>query len=278
MSIPLEKLKEIGLREVVVNTHISLNRLQAIVEKNFEALPDRTTTIGLLKILRRECDVEIEDWLKEYEEFLKNGEQGDIGEKRDEPQNIEDSQNSNGIKIFFVVLALVIVVILALYLYFNPLSNIKSIAQTESTTQKQEEIIFENSDERLKELKELKENIVVTYEDNITKQEEVDEVEIVKEVIDKNITIEPKTRIWIGIVFLDNFEKRDFFVDSFLTLDLNRSQILYTGHGLFDIVEGNTTKSLNKQSTVRLHYDREKESVEEIDTTRYKELNRGMDW
>ncbi len=71
----IEKLKKIGAKEISKHTHMALNKIQFILDSNFEELHDRTTTIGLIKILEREYNVDLQKWQEEYNEFCNNHKQ-----------------------------------------------------------------------------------------------------------------------------------------------------------------------------------------------------------
>lgn len=69
MQDQLEKLREIGVREIAKATKISIAKLEDILQKRFENI-QRVRAQGFLNILEREYKVDLSDWLKEYDESL----------------------------------------------------------------------------------------------------------------------------------------------------------------------------------------------------------------
>lgn len=76
-----EKLQNIGAREISKKTHIALNKIQHILDRNYKELRDGATTHGLLQIIERECHVNLKEWEEEYREFWRNydGSDDDVG-------------------------------------------------------------------------------------------------------------------------------------------------------------------------------------------------------
>ncbi|MBS9778681.1 MAG: hypothetical protein KGV58_00055 [Campylobacteraceae bacterium] len=66
-------LEEIGLQEVSRKTHIETKYLEYMVDKDFSKLK-RTNALGFVKIIKREYNLELKDWLEEFEAYwIKNG-------------------------------------------------------------------------------------------------------------------------------------------------------------------------------------------------------------
>ncbi|MDO5045249.1 phosphatidylglycerophosphate synthase [Campylobacter sp.] len=62
-------LREIGLSEVSRKTHIETEHLGYIADKNFQKLA-RLNVVGLIKILKREYDIDFTQWMDEYNSFM----------------------------------------------------------------------------------------------------------------------------------------------------------------------------------------------------------------
>lgn len=65
----INSLKDIGLNEVARKTHIEVEYLGYILNKNYEKLA-RLNAKGFLKILEREYNVDSKEWLEGYNNFL----------------------------------------------------------------------------------------------------------------------------------------------------------------------------------------------------------------
>lgn len=89
-------LKQMDIEEVHRKTRITLVRLRDILEKRFENI-DPTRARGFIKILERELQLDLSEWLKEYEEYLhpymqKEDVQGEVESKETKPLE-QDSPN-----------------------------------------------------------------------------------------------------------------------------------------------------------------------------------------
>lgn len=67
MDEAIEILKKIGVKEINKTTKISVNKIEDILEKRFSNI-QRVRVVGFLKILEREYKVDLNEWLKEYDE------------------------------------------------------------------------------------------------------------------------------------------------------------------------------------------------------------------
>ena len=64
-----KKLQDLNLKEVSIKTQIEVKFLEALVEKDFETLR-RFNVKGFIKILNREYELDFDDFLEEYENYL----------------------------------------------------------------------------------------------------------------------------------------------------------------------------------------------------------------
>ncbi|MGP1451071.1 MAG: hypothetical protein ACTTJS_08155 [Wolinella sp.] len=69
MEEAISKLRSIGIKEISLRTHIALNKIEGILEKDFARL-DKTTAIGFVRILEREYGVDLGEWMVEFENYL----------------------------------------------------------------------------------------------------------------------------------------------------------------------------------------------------------------
>lgn len=300
MNELIDRLKEIGLKEIASKTYISYNRLEDIVDLNFNKLRDKTTVFGIIKILEREYKLDFNPWRSEYENYFQESGSIDFEENSEINQLISKASNQDEPrKTILIPSLLVIALIVLIFLayqnreivlkYIEGISSEKSSEESKSDSDKKDNqvnFIVPNETKEIDELSESANEVVVVYENNITEQNLIDEEEIesnitqaqdilIKEI---NITIAPSTRLWLGVVFLDNNQKRDYFIEDRFELNTNRSQLLYMGHSAFEIIEGNKISKPSSQTTSRYYYDSQTYELVEIDVDRFRELNRGADW
>ena len=68
-----EKLQLMDIKEVHKKTCITIARLQDIVNKNFDNMDSATRTYGFIKILERELQLDLKDWVQEYNHYKQYG-------------------------------------------------------------------------------------------------------------------------------------------------------------------------------------------------------------
>lgn len=66
----LEKLKMYSLRDIEQQTHIDIKTIECIINCNFNELR-KSKTKAMIKILEREYDVDLSEWLKVFDEYCK---------------------------------------------------------------------------------------------------------------------------------------------------------------------------------------------------------------
>lgn len=69
MEEAIEKLKSIGHGEINQKTHIASNKILYILNRDYERF-DKTTAIGFIRILEREYNVDLSEWVKEFEAYI----------------------------------------------------------------------------------------------------------------------------------------------------------------------------------------------------------------
>ena len=69
-----------------------------------------------------------------------------------------------------------------------------------------------------------------------------------------NFFIIPTQKAWVGIIYLDNFSKKDFLIRSKLTLDPNRDQLIVVGHKHFMIYNKTYSVKFMGKGPVRFIY------------------------
>lgn len=83
-----DKLQQMDIAEVHRKTRITLARLQDIVEKRFDNI-DPTRAHGFIKILERELQLNLSEWVKEYDTYRNPQMQKDSNVTQDNMENKE---------------------------------------------------------------------------------------------------------------------------------------------------------------------------------------------
>ncbi len=99
----------------------------------------------------------------------------------------------------------------------------------------------------------------------------------VKKVIDKgNFYIYPTKKAWVGIIYLDDFTKKDFLIRTKLPLDAGRDQLIVVGHSHFRIYNKSYSVKFRSKNLVRFIY-RDGELME-INKKEFKRSSAGVGW
>ena len=284
----IKKLIEVGIKEIEDQTHIESHYIEAIIEKNVEVLSkiNRTKLNGFLTILEREYGIDLEEVRGEYfheSESISKTEDKDIFP-------LANSEDKSGKKILFFIILISIVAYS--YYYINSKNNseiLEVVKETEiikANDSVNNEVVVEEPIKDLNITKEEEKVEVVANDTNSseTKVEESEKIETT-ENIDNNesntsstitaVSIVPKNKIWVGILYLDTMKKVST-VDRNITLDLTRDQLVVTGHGIFKLYVNGEVKVYKQSKKVRLLY--KDSNLSEVSKDEYRLIGEGKAW
>ncbi len=88
--------------------------------------------------------------------------------------------------------------------------------------------------------------------------------------------ISPTQKAWVGIIYLDNFTKKDFLIRNKLPLDANRDQLIVIGHGNFKIYNKTYSVKFRGKGPVRFIY--KDGELMEISKKEFKRSSAGVAW
>ena len=229
----IEKLKQIGAKEIANKTHIALNKIEKILKMDFGGLRDRVTTIGLIHILEREYQIDLQKWCEEYENFLKeNKEEKEKTEANINFKIMHEATQQNDFNNGLIITA-VVVILLAIgayfYFYFNfnfMNDSVESVEQNSTQELDMKESRNEVMDKRIiQENTEVENNATqnleiapnlnldssasTPLEDTLktnSNQETLAEENPLEEVapqVEVKVEIHPLSNVWMGIIYLD---------------------------------------------------------------------------
>ncbi len=90
------------------------------------------------------------------------------------------------------------------------------------------------------------------------------------------ITIVPRGKLWIGIIYLDNHKRESRIISAPFELNTSKDQLIVTGHGKLNIdIDGKITK-YNDRHKLRFLY--RAGELEPIDAATFKQYNKGKTW
>ena len=298
----LEKLQKIGAAEISKNTHIAQNKIQNILQKNFDELRDKATTIGLIHILEREYTLNLTEWVTEYEKFLeetpKENEQRVAVDFKVIHENAKPSDPKKGI-----IIAIVVIILLGAgyYVYnnFNQISqtleitseaieevqntqNIESENRAQEVTQNLQEVkIQEPKAEEQNALETtnpqpLVQNPQIEQTQNSQTQSQIQETPQEAELV-KKLEIKPQGNTWIGIIYLDTKEKVSMMIDSVFEIDTKREQTITTGNGFLELRENGVALPLEEKNKFYFYVDKEG-ALKVLTKKEYNRKNGALKW
>lgn len=116
-------LEEFGLQEVSRKTHIEIKYLKYMLEKKFDKL-NRINTLGFVKILRREYNLDLSQWVEEFEEYNQANKKEDSNkDNRVLQQDIAPKKSKS--KVLLLLFALILIGIG--FWYFNGMQYINQL-------------------------------------------------------------------------------------------------------------------------------------------------------
>ena len=301
----LKKLEKIGVGEISKATHIQEELLSAILDKNFEKLLDCNTT-GFIKILERDYGVDLSGWLEEFNKIKSEVKTKKTTINRQVAMpNLQNYKKPN-----YKIWALIILLLVVLIIYFKfydlvkkPIEEFLDEKKVDYTNapiiNKAEETLvsvgvevpkFDENDTLV-----VPEKLFVNLEENETNstspnvldlsikmQNEANSTDNNTTKFDENLTfakeisIIPRTKIWIGMIDLQSGKKWDSITSNKVELDLNKNWLIITGHGHFTIDKDGEKQMLRDDEKVRILIKDGNFSF--IDNNEFIRLNGGKGW
>ncbi len=288
-----DKLKKMDIEDIYRRTYIARKYIKALLDKDFSKF-DRLKALGFVKIIEREFEFDLSDLKNEIDEyFVKDSiKLQESSEDKKDISNIADNKEEKNNKAFFITVVIIVSIIVAFYIY-NSLDNKekvqKNIPKTsffernESNNSKNENLeenikLKENNDTvqdvALKKTKETKKIVEETKSSETKAVEETKSSE--KKAVLPSIVIIPKQRVWIGMIYLDDYSKENYVTSSPIDINTSRDQLIVTGHGNIKIeIDGNVT---DYKETKKLRFLYRAGDLEKIDKETFKKFNRGKNW
>lgn len=217
-----EQLAKLDPIEVSQRTYISVDEFKAIVDKRFDMF-GRTKATGFMKILQREYDLDLSDWMDEYEAYKKdNDDEKDIFVLA--PKESDSTVESK----LYVYVALGIIAFFILLFFLFPSGN----DQKNNAVLENNNYIVDEAQQKLDDTNgSLKSEVIALPEKEVVVEEKI--IPPVKKDV---FYLSASTDLWVGIKYLDTNEATDKIFKNRLDLDPTRPQRLTMGHGFFKLV------------------------------------------
>ena len=278
-----EKLKSMDIEEIYKKTYIARKNLKALLKKDFSKF-DRLKALGFVKIIEREFDLDLSELKEEIRDYFdkKEDKEEKIEEKAEEVEEKESKKN------IYILIGLIIILIALFAIFYKnskqttPKSISKNIEKNETNVTKKEPITIVEKNLSSKEASKIDETNISqssqsSLEENTTEKNQTikKSLSIKKSTIPK-ITLIPKSKIWVGVIYLDDFKKKNYLTSLPIELNSSRDFLLLTGHGMLKIdIDSNIT---DYNSPKRLRFLYKDGNFTKIDEETFKEYNRGRSW
>ena len=316
----LEKLESIGINEIAKTTHIEVDYIRWILQKDFDSLKE-TNVKAYIKILEREYGVDLQPWLDEFnanniEDFTLKKETRFNNPLKQEVA-ITEHKKLPKFLFWLVLLVIIVWVIFNFKLYeidkfLNFKDNKTEVYSTNSTMIDETNLKLEktgveilnlddkapelnlkatdlSSEENLEEVADENESLnalekltMLNEDKNLSNENLSSENLTDKEPLNENLAkdqkqgINPTEKIWIGIIDLKTGSKTTKTTDKFFEFDLNKDQLILTGHGLFTLNTKEKEEKFNDKNPHRFLI--KKGDVSAISYDEFLKLNKGKAW
>ncbi len=287
MSEDLERLKEIGLHNINKDTHISLRHIKQLLEENFESL-NKVQVFGFISILEREYHLNLKDLKNDVNEYFLN-----------QPSTVNDNHSvfvvaskSKNMKTTYLSLVFIIFAIVTFLSVTYSVQESEIVVENKIIEKVKKEIVskkevFLEQEPKIELKKEIVpvQKLVVHEKAPIIKKEivetlkiielKIEEVEEVKEVVKvKELTITPRSKVWIGYINLKTEKKYQKVTKN--TIVLKEDYIIVLGHSHVYLQVNENKSSFKTKGSLRLLFKDGK--LRKITLQEFKKLNRGRKW
>ncbi len=291
--------------EIFKKTYIAPKIIRALIEEDFKKLSSKSKALGFIKILEKQLGLDLTELRQKVEEYY---------EDKIDYQNafaIEEKGIEHHTNPFLKIFLFIIILIAGIYLYFDKfapkeehkakkeffapsknsstLSSQSSLSSISSSLQSSSASVEALEEKRSQETPKVvvaqevngtqeanrTQNMAQIVEENITQATEINTTQE-ELAITPSITIIPKRKLWVGIIYLDNYKRKNYLTSSPIELNTSRDQLIVTGHGMLQIDINGEIQDFSEKGKQRFLY--RAGELERIDRKTFKQYNRGKDW
>jgi hypothetical protein len=296
MSYGSDKLHEIGIQKIHIDTHITLMHINAILNEDFSII-NRVQFLGFLSILEREYDIDLSDIRADGEEFYKQ--QKDSSSSDDGV--FVTTSSTKTFKALYISTGLILFLAAIIFTINYPFdSDNKDISVDNNVINEVKKSII---DEELKKKDEFippvakqkpqikpdvepKKRVVEVKKRTILKESAPIKIQkdepklkkVSKKVVEpiKPLVVFPKRKLWIGYIDVIKNKKYQKIITKPLTLDGDRKWLLFLGHGNVNIEVNGKLKEYKTKNSLRFAYKNGK--IKRVTLGEFKKINRGNRW
>jgi hypothetical protein len=264
-----EDLQKLGTSVLHEQTHIARNKLELVLTKSFDELT-RVQFMGFISILEREYGVDLFGIRQEYDEFVQ------MHPNVVTPKESVILQAPSRSRQKWVLGG--VVVIILLITIGSMIQSRLSTAPTEDVMQLSSgtvEVVDVNTDTVPAEINTTVVSPIV--EANITVPNQ--ELNITSKsitTIENATSIQPKAKVWIGMLDLTTGTKSQKITMDTIVLDKSKNTLYMFGHGRLEIKSPDGIKTLKDRNAVWFTY--ENGQLKQINEAEFAAKNNGTAW
>lgn len=120
------------------------------------------------------------------------------------------------------------------------------------------------------------ETAIVTPQISLLLNEEKNSTTAVEQMPVTQAMIIPIRKVWVGIIFMDDFSRKITSNENNITIDLAKRQLIKTGNGFFRLAYDGNVEDFTDQGSTRFLI--EKGSIKRISEEMFIQLNKGKNW
>ncbi|WP_263832285.1 hypothetical protein [Sulfurospirillum oryzae] len=308
MDNDIRVLEKIGLQEVCKRTHIEVKQLEYMINNQYDKL-NKINTLGFVKILSREYKLDFTDWLEGfYDYWAEHKAEEDSSKEKIFIRAKSERSLKKGAWLFLLIVLIAgifgVISIFKIEINFDVMSLLdKTKTETKQTSAFQSAPVVQETatslgvkvEERVVETNSSNSTVqavVVSIDENLTRKTEANDTNsgivaplpalpesntsLVRDIPKNSAIIAPTKRIWVGIINLETFNRKESSSDQNITLDLNKRQIIKTGNGFFKLSYDGSVEDFTEQGSTRFLV--ENGAIKKISEEKFIELNRGKNW
>lgn len=271
----LEKLREIGAHKIYERTHIAKRYVEDILNEKFSSM-SKIQFAGFLSILEREYNVDLHELMEAY-----NAHAAEVdADKAPFVVSAQESNEKGNTKLLYIGLSLLLLAV-GVFMYNQNSSEPtiqEPIAPVVETEPSLVDIDTEFNNTTIEEAK-----INLDQMDNETEpvetlvEEKVVEEEVrVEPIHPSKFEISPRSKLWIGIINLETYERQQKLTSESFDLDPEKEWLLVMGHGYVDFNVNGEEKKYADENKMWFAY--EKGTLTELKRQEFKDKNRGKAW
>lgn len=300
-----EQLKQLGVDQIIEDTHISHDAVRAFLNKDFTYFEDKASVIRFIKMIKSKYEYELNTWLKQYEQYRIENNIQDSTNPQDmlqvnQTEYMQHNMTTNNKSYIIGAIVAISIVLITILINTGNSGDIKNNSENqdmhnqlqEAITSKQE-IIKHKINKKTLSVIPLDTNRHSRPKNNTKESITNDLNPEISEILDSNIVIDLnksilsitnndltiKTnlgRMWVGIIDIDTYDKKSDIIEGTKAFPIYDNTVFITGHGHLTLSSGDQKHQIINGRKQYFYY--KDNSFIKLTRTEYLYINKGIEW